>query len=127
MTEAERAGVPLEELVEKWREAARELEADGGQSWKVETYFDCADELEAALARRAPEPESQEYYGRAVDLVADALDQLAPEDLDVRRAKLVAVLRNAAHYFGAAALASRAAQESQNLDESVIAGTDAPY
>ena len=43
----------LTTLSAKWREAAREWEADGGQSWKVETYFDCADQLDQALADAA--------------------------------------------------------------------------
>lgn len=41
----------LRRLANEWREAAYEWEQDGGQSWRVETYLTCADELDAVSDR----------------------------------------------------------------------------
>ena len=51
-----------------------------------------------------PGPQETTYYIQAIALVADELCSMSVERFEDKRDKLVAILRNAVHHFGAVAL-----------------------
>lgn len=55
--------------------------------------------VKAAPPRAGETPEACVYYGHALDLVADELDTLQPDRLDIRRDKLIAVIRTASRWM----------------------------
>lgn len=56
------------------------------------------------LVPAPPEPQQEaKYWASAIDLVCDELENLAPEQFNERRAKIVSILRNAAVLRAAAA------------------------
>lgn len=87
MTEGVREG--LDALIAEWR-----VIAGDSTNFSCVAIRGCANELDALLQRlQVPH---QEYYAKALALVADTLMTLKPDDLEARAPKLVAIIRNAA-------------------------------
>ena len=65
----------------------------------VERDWCCQVCAAAEIARIDRETASLKYYAEATDLVCDTLDTLPPANLPERKDKLIAILRNAAHWM----------------------------